>query len=54
MDTSKYWIIENKVYDLSSFADKHPGGKNWITLTQGQDATDYFIIHHINEGKARK
>jgi len=23
-------------------------------MTQGQDVTDFFIIHHLNEDKARK
>ena len=52
-DTSKYWVIENKLYDLSSYIDRHPGGRNWLTMTQGQDVTDFFIIHHLNEQKAR-
>ena len=54
MDISKYWVIENKMYDLEAFADSHPGGKSWITLTKGQDVTPLFIIHHLNEEKARK
>ena len=54
VDTSKYWIIENKLYDLTPFIDRHPGGSNWLTMTKGQDVTDFFIIHHINEGKARE
>jgi hypothetical protein len=32
----------------------HPGGKNWLTMTRGQDVTDFFIIHHLNEAKARE
>ena len=42
------------MYDLTDFIDRHPGGKNWLTMTQGQDVTDFFIIHHLNEDKARK
>ena len=53
MDSSNYWIIENKYYDLTAFVDKHPGGSRWLTLTKGQDVTDLFIIHHLNEKSAR-
>jgi cytochrome b involved in lipid metabolism len=53
-DTSKYWIIENKLYDLTNFVSRHPGGPNWLTMTQGQDVTDFFIIHHLDEAKARE
>ena len=47
------WIVENKVYDLTKFAEKHPGGESWIRLTKGQDITEHFIVHHLNEDKAR-
>lgn len=52
-DTSNYWIIENKLYDLTDFIPRHPGGKEWLTMTKGQDVTELFIVHHINEKKAR-
>lgn len=52
-DTSNYWIVENKLYDLNKFMDIHPGGKTWLSMTRGQDVTDFFIIHHLNETKAR-
>ena len=41
------------MYDLSEYVDRHPGGKHWLTLTKGQDITEHFITHHLNEGKAR-
>ena len=53
-DSSKYWIVEDKLYDLTPFLDKHPGGRNWLAMTQGQDVTDFFIVHHLNEKKARE
>lgn len=28
------WRIHDGLYDLSSWVDKHPGGKTWITLTR--------------------
>lgn len=47
------WVVENKVYDLREFVGKHPGGSQWIELTKGQDLTEHFITHHLNEEKAR-
>lgn len=47
------WIIENKAYDLTDFAIKHPGGESWITMTKGQDITALFITHHLDEAKVR-
>ena len=52
-DTNNFWIIENKLYDLSNFIDRHPGGKVWLNMTKGQDVTELFIVHHLNEQKAR-
>ena len=45
------WIIENKVYDLDEFAKRHSGGQHWIKMTQGQDITTLFRIHHLNYEK---
>jgi cytochrome b involved in lipid metabolism len=38
---------------LTEFASQHPGGRQWIELTKGQDLTEHFITHHLNEAKAR-
>lgn len=43
--------IHDKLYDLKNFGDKHPGGKDWITLTEGTDITEQFETHHLY-GKA--
>lgn len=41
---SDCWIIiENKVYDVSKFLVKHPGGAGYITPYCGQDATAPFL-----------
>ena len=36
-------IIDNKVYDVSNYLLKHPGGHRPLILLAGQDATDFFI-----------
>lgn len=28
------WRIHNKLYDLKSFVDRHPGGAMWLNLTK--------------------
>lgn len=43
------WRIHNKLYDLKDFVDKHPGGKDWITLTEGIDITEQFETHHLSD-----
>ena len=53
VNKDKYWIVENKMYDLSQYINKHPGGESWLRLTQGQDVTEHFVVHHLNEKKAR-
>jgi cytochrome b involved in lipid metabolism len=52
-DITNYWIIENKLYDLNNFIDRHPGGKVWLNMTKGQDVTELFIVHHLDEKKVR-
>uniref|UniRef100_A0A7S3ECC1 Cytochrome b5 heme-binding domain-containing protein n=1 Tax=Rhodosorus marinus TaxID=101924 RepID=A0A7S3ECC1_9RHOD len=41
------WIaIRGKVYDVTTFLDKHPGGFELLLLCCGRDATDLFISYH--------
>ncbi|KAI8342531.1 FMN-dependent dehydrogenase-domain-containing protein [Chlamydoabsidia padenii] len=41
------WVVINgKVYDLTAFLPKHPGGQNIILKYGGQDATDAFEPIH--------
>jgi cytochrome b involved in lipid metabolism len=42
-----FFRIHDKLYDLNSFVEKHPGGKDWISLTKGVDITEYFETHHL-------
>lgn len=46
------WRIDDQLYDLINFIPKHPGGADWLRLTQGTDITELFETHHIS-GKAR-
>lgn len=41
------WRINNTLYDLSEFIDKHPGGPEWLRMTKGHDITEAFMTHHI-------
>lgn len=42
------WRIHDGLYDLSSWIDKHPGGKAWISMTRGLDITEQFEASHLN------
>ena len=44
--------IHGKLYDLSSF--HHPGGRVWIDMVKGVDATELFETHHLNSKKAER
>lgn len=28
------WRVHDKLYDLTNFVDRHPGGKEWLVLTK--------------------
>lgn len=49
----EYWVVHNKVYDLQSYISKHPGGRLWLELTQGQDITELYETHHLNERRVQ-
>ena len=46
-----YWMIYNgEVYDVSKFADEHPGGEEVLADVAGTDATEAFDdIGHSDE-----
>jgi len=48
------WMVHGKWYDLSKFIETHPGGPDWLLLTRGQDVTEAFEVHHLNQDKAWK
>lgn len=47
-------IIDGKKIDLSSFIDKHPGGRHFISMIHGRDATALFHSYHLNFRSAQK
>ncbi|XP_075972013.1 cytochrome b5-related protein-like [Anticarsia gemmatalis] len=42
------WRIHDKLYDLTRFIKRHPGGEEWLELTKGTDITEAFESHHLN------
>jgi len=44
--TDAWIVIDNKVYDVTNYIDKHPGGKNSILRHAGTDATKAFYQIH--------
>jgi hypothetical protein len=45
---SLWTIIDSKVYDLTDFAEAHPGGASVLYQVGGQDATsDFFNLHRL-------
>jgi fatty acid desaturase 1 (delta-5 desaturase) len=51
----KKWIVINdKVYDVSRFKKKHPGGEKLLMNHISEDATDAFMAFHKNLQKVSK
>jgi alkylation response protein AidB-like acyl-CoA dehydrogenase/predicted heme/steroid binding protein len=48
-----YIIVDEDVYDLTKFADEHPGGKKILTRVAGKDASKQFWKYH-NESILKK
>ena len=48
-------VVHGKVYDLTAYLDSHPGGREWLVLTQGMDVTPLFESHHLlSDAKMQK
>jgi hypothetical protein len=41
------WRIHDKLYDLSEFVDRHPGGKDWLSCTKVKKSIslEFFGLH---------
>ncbi|CAM9556494.1 unnamed protein product [Ascophyllum nodosum] len=51
---SAWVIIKDKVYDITHWMDKHPGGSEVVLLMAGRDVTDAFASYHPFTDKPRK
>ncbi|CAG7816722.1 unnamed protein product [Allacma fusca] len=43
------WRVHDKLYDLTKFIDRHPGGSDWLSMTRGMDITELFENSHVIE-----
>ncbi|XP_061469048.1 acyl-CoA (8-3)-desaturase-like [Rhineura floridana] len=50
----RWLVINRKVYDISHFYWRHPGGTRVISHYSGQDATDAFAAFHKDEDLVKK
>ncbi|KAJ7344256.1 hypothetical protein JRQ81_000206 [Phrynocephalus forsythii] len=50
----RWLVIDRKVYDITQFHKRHPGGSRVISHYAGQDATDPFTAFHIDKTLVRK
>ncbi|XP_064598122.1 acyl-CoA 6-desaturase-like [Liolophura sinensis] len=50
----KWLVIEGKVYDITNWSRRHPGGSRVISHFAGQDATDAFRAFHNDLGNVKK
>ncbi|KAK5641844.1 hypothetical protein RI129_010391 [Pyrocoelia pectoralis] len=47
-ETEGLWRVHDKLYDVTSFIQSHPGGPSWLELTKGTDITEAFEVHHLS------
>ncbi len=45
------WRIHDGLYDFTDFAKSHPGGQEWLTLTECHDVTEAFEAAHVRGSK---
>ncbi|CAI9153605.1 unnamed protein product [Rangifer tarandus platyrhynchus] len=45
-ETDQWLVINRKVYDVTGWADRHPGGRQVLNHCAGEDATDVFRAMH--------
>lgn len=47
-------IIDNKVYDVTSWMGKHPGGSRIMEVQAGCDVTESYLVNHSEKVQLRK
>ncbi|NXM73698.1 FADS2 desaturase, partial [Serilophus lunatus] len=52
--TDSWLVIERKVYNVTKWVKRHPGGQRVINHSAGEDATDAFQAFHINPTLVQK
>uniref|UniRef100_A0A4W2C7R9 Acyl-CoA 6-desaturase n=1 Tax=Bos indicus x Bos taurus TaxID=30522 RepID=A0A4W2C7R9_BOBOX len=52
--TDKWLVIDRKVYNITKWSSRHPGGQRVIGHYAGEDATDAFLAFHRNLDFVRK
>ncbi|KAI9138515.1 hypothetical protein BKA69DRAFT_1091005 [Paraphysoderma sedebokerense] len=53
-NTPSLMIIDGVVYDVEKFVDKHPGGRGFLKVNFGRDASKSFnggVYHHSNSAR---
>uniref|UniRef100_A0A8C6FEN7 Cytochrome b5 heme-binding domain-containing protein n=1 Tax=Moschus moschiferus TaxID=68415 RepID=A0A8C6FEN7_MOSMO len=45
-ETDQWLVINRKVYDVTGWVDRHPGGRQVLNYYAGEDATDVFRAMH--------
>ncbi|XP_062433639.1 acyl-CoA (8-3)-desaturase-like [Rhea pennata] len=50
----QWLVIDRKVYNVSEFSKRHPGGSRVISHYAGQDATDAFVAFHNDKTLVKK
>ncbi|XP_066475869.1 acyl-CoA (8-3)-desaturase-like [Tiliqua scincoides] len=50
----RWLVIDRKVYDVTSFCQRHPGGPRVLCHYAGQDATDAFTAFHLHKTQVSK
>ncbi|XP_072494720.1 fatty acid desaturase 2-like protein FADS2B [Notamacropus eugenii] len=54
LKTDQWLVINRKVYDVTKWADRHPGGSRVLNHYAGEDATDVILAMHLDQNVVQK